>query len=162
MITTGLQSQADVPGRIHGLQLLRGSVRLIASPFHGLNFGLGCIAAMPVGLADCYGVEAVYRLRSFLPLTRSLPAIKGRRHGRNTVRGKESTAAQQVMRPRPPRGRLDRRRRTARRAASGTISIRRTAHLPPRMRRWSQRLRVACGLAAREPRTPMSWARSGT
>lgn len=81
MITTGLPSQADVPGRIHGLQLLRGSVGLIASPFHGLNFGLGCIAAMPVGLADCYGVEAVYRLRSFLPLTRSLPAIEGRKQG---------------------------------------------------------------------------------
>lgn len=54
---------------IYAMDLLPNRIGLIGGLFYGLNFGLGGIAAAILGgLADSYGVEAVYRLCSFLPL----------------------------------------------------------------------------------------------
>lgn len=54
---------------IYAIELLPNRIGLIGGLFYGLNFGLGGIAAAILGaLADSYGVEAVYRLCSFLPL----------------------------------------------------------------------------------------------
>ena len=54
---------------IYAMELLPDRIGLIGGLFYGLNFGLGGIAAAILGvLADHYGVEAVYRFCSFLPL----------------------------------------------------------------------------------------------
>ena len=54
---------------IYAIELLPHRIGLIGGLFYGLNFGLGGIAAAILGsLADTYGVEAVYRFCSFLPL----------------------------------------------------------------------------------------------
>ncbi len=54
---------------IYAMELLPNRIGLIGGLFYGLNFGLGGIAAAILGgLADSYGVEAVYQLCSFLPL----------------------------------------------------------------------------------------------
>lgn len=54
---------------IYAIELLPNRIGLIGGLFYGLNFGLGGIAAAILGgLADSYGVEAVYRFCSFLPL----------------------------------------------------------------------------------------------
>ena len=54
---------------IYAMDLLPNRIGLIGGLFYGLNFGLGGIAAALLGmLADSHGVEAVYRLCSFLPL----------------------------------------------------------------------------------------------
>ena len=54
---------------IYAMDLLPNRIGLIGGLFYGLNFGLGGIAAGFLGvLADSYGVEAVYRICSFLPL----------------------------------------------------------------------------------------------
>lgn len=54
---------------IYAMDLLPDRIGLIGGLFYGLNFGLGGVAAAFLGvLADSYGVEAVYRLCSFLPL----------------------------------------------------------------------------------------------
>jgi FSR family fosmidomycin resistance protein-like MFS transporter len=54
---------------IYAMELLPNRIGLIGGLFYGLNFGLGGIAAALLGvLADNYGVEAVYRICSFLPL----------------------------------------------------------------------------------------------
>ncbi|MBS0123307.1 MFS transporter [Thetidibacter halocola] len=54
---------------IYAMELLPNRIGLIGGLFYGLNFGLGGIAAALLGfLADSYGVEAVYRFCSFLPL----------------------------------------------------------------------------------------------
>jgi FSR family fosmidomycin resistance protein-like MFS transporter len=55
---------------IYAMDLLPNRIGLIGGLFYGLNFGLGGIAAGLLGvLADSYGVETVYRICSFLPLT---------------------------------------------------------------------------------------------
>lgn len=54
---------------IYAMDLLPNRIGLIGGLFYGLNFGLGGIAAALLGvLADSYGIEAVYRICSFLPL----------------------------------------------------------------------------------------------
>ncbi|MGQ2908821.1 MAG: MFS transporter [Aliihoeflea sp.] len=54
---------------IYAIELLPNRIGLIGGLFYGLNFGLGGIAAAILGgLADSYGVEAIYRICSFLPL----------------------------------------------------------------------------------------------
>ncbi|MFA7434113.1 MAG: MFS transporter [Gemmobacter sp.] len=54
---------------IYAIELLPNRIGLIGGLFYGLNFGLGGIAAAILGgLADSYGVEAIYRLCAFLPL----------------------------------------------------------------------------------------------
>ena len=55
---------------IYAIELLPNRIGLIGGLFYGLSFGLGGVAAAILGgLADSYGVEAVYRLCAFLPLT---------------------------------------------------------------------------------------------
>lgn len=54
---------------ICAIELMPDRIGLIGGLFYGLNFGLGGIAAAILrGLADSYGVEAVYPLCAFLPL----------------------------------------------------------------------------------------------
>jgi MFS transporter, FSR family, fosmidomycin resistance protein len=54
---------------IFAMDLLPNRIGLIGGLFYGLNFGLGGIAAAILGgLADTYGVEAVYQICAFLPL----------------------------------------------------------------------------------------------
>ena len=54
---------------IYAIELLPDRIGLIGGLFYGLNFGLSGIATAILGsLADSYGVEAVYRFCSFLPL----------------------------------------------------------------------------------------------
>ena len=54
---------------IYAMDLLPNRIGMIGGLFYGLNFGLGGIAAAFLGiLADSYGVEAVFRMCSFLPL----------------------------------------------------------------------------------------------
>ncbi|EKE44844.1 major facilitator superfamily fosmidomycin resistant protein [Oceaniovalibus guishaninsula JLT2003] len=54
---------------IYAIDLLPNRIGLIGGLFYGLNFGLAGIAAAILGaLADTYGVEAVYRMCSVLPL----------------------------------------------------------------------------------------------
>jgi FSR family fosmidomycin resistance protein-like MFS transporter len=54
---------------IYAIELLPERIGLIGGLFYGLNFGLSGVAAAILGsLSDSYGVEAVYRLCSFLPL----------------------------------------------------------------------------------------------
>lgn len=54
---------------IYAIELLPNRIGLIGGLFYGLNFGLAGVAAAILGsLADTYGVEAVYRFCSFLPL----------------------------------------------------------------------------------------------
>lgn len=54
---------------IYAMDLLPNRIGLIGGLFYGLNFGLaGLAAAILGGLADTYGVEAVFRICSFLPL----------------------------------------------------------------------------------------------
>lgn len=55
---------------IYAMELLPNRIGLIGGLFYGLNFGLGGIAAAILGgLADAYGIETVYWLCAFLPLT---------------------------------------------------------------------------------------------
>lgn len=54
---------------IYAMELAPNRIGLIGGLFYGLNFGLGGIAAAILGgLADSWGVEAVYRICAFLPL----------------------------------------------------------------------------------------------
>ncbi|MDG1280759.1 MAG: MFS transporter [Pseudorhodobacter sp.] len=54
---------------IFAMDLLPNRIGMIGGLFYGLNFGLGGIAAALLGgLADRYGVEAVYQVCAFLPL----------------------------------------------------------------------------------------------
>jgi FSR family fosmidomycin resistance protein-like MFS transporter len=51
------------------MELVPKRIGLIAGVFYGLNFGIAGIAAAILGaMADHIGVEAVYRICSFLPL----------------------------------------------------------------------------------------------
>lgn len=54
---------------IYAMDLLPNRIGLVGGLFYGLNFGLGGIAAAILGgMADSYGVEAVFRICSVLPL----------------------------------------------------------------------------------------------
>jgi FSR family fosmidomycin resistance protein-like MFS transporter len=54
---------------IFGQELFPARIGTISGLFFGLSFGLGGIGAAVLGLAaDAWGIEAVYRLCSFLPL----------------------------------------------------------------------------------------------
>ena len=53
---------------IYAIELLPGRIGLVGGFFYGLSFGLGGIAAALLGgLADRYGIEAMYRYCAFLP-----------------------------------------------------------------------------------------------
>lgn len=70
---------------IYAMELLPNRIGLIGGLFYGLNFGLGGIAAAILGgLADAYGIEAVYHFCSFLPLAGLLawflPRLEHERH----------------------------------------------------------------------------------
>ncbi len=53
---------------IYAMELLPGRIGLVGGFFYGLSFGLGGIAAALLGgLADHYGIEAMYRYCAFLP-----------------------------------------------------------------------------------------------
>lgn len=54
---------------IYAMDLLPNRIGMIGGLFYGLNFGLAGVAAAFLGvLANSYGIEAVYRICSFLPL----------------------------------------------------------------------------------------------
>jgi FSR family fosmidomycin resistance protein-like MFS transporter len=54
---------------VYAQDLLPGRVGMVAGIFFGFSFGLGGLGAAALGwLADSAGIEAVYRLCSFLPL----------------------------------------------------------------------------------------------
>ncbi|WP_244640445.1 MFS transporter [Aureimonas glaciei] len=77
---------------IYAMELLPNRIGLVGGLFYGLNFGLGGIAAAILGgMADSYGIEAVYGFCSFLPiaglLTWFLPRLDEERH-RIAMRGK--------------------------------------------------------------------------
>ncbi|MEC5293688.1 MFS transporter [Aurantimonas sp. C2-6-R+9] len=76
---------------IYAMELLPNRIGLIGGLFYGLNFGLGGIAAAILGsLADSYGIEAVYRFCSFLPLAGLLawflPRLDHERHSATVKR----------------------------------------------------------------------------
>lgn len=53
---------------IYAMELLPGRIGLVGGFFYGLTFGLGGIAAALLGgLADQYGIEAIYRACAFIP-----------------------------------------------------------------------------------------------
>ncbi len=53
---------------LYAMELMPGRIGLVGGFFYGLTFGLGGIAAALLGsLADQYGIEAMYRVCSFLP-----------------------------------------------------------------------------------------------
>ncbi len=63
-----IMSSAFAAILIYAMDLLPGRVGLVGGFFYGLTFGLGGIAAALLGgLADQIGIEAVYRICSFLP-----------------------------------------------------------------------------------------------
>lgn len=64
-----IMSSAFAAILIYAMELLPGRVGLIGGLFYGLSFGLGGLAAAILGaVADRVGVDAVYRICSFLPL----------------------------------------------------------------------------------------------
>ncbi|MDR2549867.1 MAG: MFS transporter [Desulfobulbus sp.] len=64
-----LMSSAFPAILVYAQELFPGKVGMISGLFFGLAFGLGGIGAALVGrLADTHGIEAVYRLCSWLPL----------------------------------------------------------------------------------------------
>jgi FSR family fosmidomycin resistance protein-like MFS transporter len=63
-----IMSSAFAAILIYAMELLPGRIGLIGGLFYGLSFGLGGIAAAILGeFADRLGIEAVYRICSFLP-----------------------------------------------------------------------------------------------
>ncbi|MGY2050517.1 MFS transporter [Methylobacterium sp. JK268] len=63
-----IMSSAFAAILIYAMELMPGRVGLVGGFFYGLTFGLGGLAAAILGaLADRYGIDAVYRLCSFLP-----------------------------------------------------------------------------------------------
>jgi FSR family fosmidomycin resistance protein-like MFS transporter len=69
---------------VYAQELFPGRVGLVSGLFLGLAFGLGGVgAAVLGGLADAYGIRAVYRGVAFLPLlgllAALLPDLRGRR-----------------------------------------------------------------------------------
>ena len=81
-----IMSSAFAAILIYAMDLLPGRVGLVGGFFYGLTFGLGGIAAALLGgLADWIGIEAVYRICSFLPamglLAWFLPKLSDGRSG---------------------------------------------------------------------------------
>jgi FSR family fosmidomycin resistance protein-like MFS transporter len=63
-----IMSSAFAAILIYAMELLPGRIGLVGGFFYGLSFGLGGIAAAVLGeLADQLGIEAIYRICSFLP-----------------------------------------------------------------------------------------------
>jgi MFS transporter, FSR family, fosmidomycin resistance protein len=76
-----IMSSAFAAILLYAMELLPGRVGLVGGFFYGLTFGVAGIGAALLGaLADQYGIEAVYRLCSFLPamglLTWFLPRLR--------------------------------------------------------------------------------------
>jgi FSR family fosmidomycin resistance protein-like MFS transporter len=64
-----IMSSAFAAILIYALELLPGRVGLVGGFFYGLSFGLGGLAAALLGeFADVIGIEAVYKICSFIPL----------------------------------------------------------------------------------------------
>ena len=64
-----IMSSAFAAILIYALELLPGRVGLVGGFFYGLSFGLGGLAAALRGeFADSLGIEAVYKICSFIPL----------------------------------------------------------------------------------------------
>jgi MFS transporter, FSR family, fosmidomycin resistance protein len=69
---------------VYAQDLLPGRVGMVAGMFFGFSFGLGGLGAATLGhIADATGIEAVYRVCSFLPLigllAAFLPNVENRR-----------------------------------------------------------------------------------
>ncbi|AMJ63412.1 MFS transporter [Bosea sp. PAMC 26642] len=63
-----IMSSAFAAILIYAMELMPGRIGLIGGLFYGLSFGLGGVAAAMLGeLADRIGIDAVYRVCSFLP-----------------------------------------------------------------------------------------------
>jgi MFS transporter, FSR family, fosmidomycin resistance protein len=61
---------------VFGQELLPGKVGMVSGMFFGLAFGMAGIGAAVLGkMADAYGIDAVYRMCSFLPLIGLLAAF---------------------------------------------------------------------------------------
>jgi len=72
---------------VYGQELIPGRVGTIAGLFFGIAFGLGGIGAAALGqLADLWGIEAIYRVCSFLPLLGLLAIFLPDLHPRRGVR----------------------------------------------------------------------------
>ncbi len=81
-----IMSSAFAAILIYAMELMPGRIGLVGGLFYGLSFGLGGVAAAILGeLADQIGIDAVYRICSFLPaiglLAWFLPKIREQRHG---------------------------------------------------------------------------------
>ena len=63
-----IMSSAFAAILIYAMELLPGRIGLVGGFFYGLSFGLGGVAAAILGeFADRIGIDAVYRICSFLP-----------------------------------------------------------------------------------------------
>lgn len=63
-----IMSSAFAAILIYAMELMPGRIGLVGGLFYGLSFGLGGVAAAMLGeLADQIGIDAVYRICSFLP-----------------------------------------------------------------------------------------------
>ena len=72
---------------IYALELVPHRIGLVGGIFYGLNFGMGGIAAAILGgMADRIGIEKVYQLCAFLPLTGLLTVFLPRTTGDRTLR----------------------------------------------------------------------------
>ena len=64
-----IMSSAFAAILIYAMELLPGRIGLVGGFFYGLSFGLGGLAAALLGeFADILGIEAVYKICSFIPL----------------------------------------------------------------------------------------------
>lgn len=64
-----IMSSAFAAILIYAMELLPGRVGLVGGFFYGLTFGLGGLAAALLGeVADVIGIDAVYKVCSFIPL----------------------------------------------------------------------------------------------
>ncbi|MEX5746402.1 MFS transporter [Massilia sp. X63] len=67
---------------VYAQELMPGKVGMVAGIFFGLMFGVSGLGAAAMGqVADAAGIEAVYRLVSFLPLLGVLAALLPREEG---------------------------------------------------------------------------------
>jgi FSR family fosmidomycin resistance protein-like MFS transporter len=69
-MVTGFMLASAFPAMVvYAQELIPGKVGMVSGLFFGLAFGLGGIGAAVLGqLADQWGIVAVYKLCSFLPL----------------------------------------------------------------------------------------------
>jgi FSR family fosmidomycin resistance protein-like MFS transporter len=75
---------------VYAQELLPGRVGMVAGMVFGFSFGLGGLGAAALGhIADSTGIEAVYRVCSFLPLigllTAFLPDLEQRTIEQRTI-----------------------------------------------------------------------------